>query len=163
MNYLTLLLFGLISVAPFAASPGDVVISEIAWMGTTASSSDEWIELRNNTAQDIDLTGWTLNASDGSPVITLVGTISANGYYLLERTDDTSVADVVADRIYTGALGNAGEVLELRDDSGQVIDSVDSWYAGDQVCFLPRVSREDPIGAPKKTRDSPPTPGDRQD
>ncbi len=133
MNYLTLLLFGLISVAPFAASPGDVVISEIAWMGTTASSSDEWIELRNNTAQDIDLTGWTLNASDGSPVITLVGTISANGYYLLERTDDTSVADVVADRIYTGALGNTGEVLELRDDGGQVIDSVDSWYAGDSA------------------------------
>ena len=48
-----------------------VVISEIAWMGTTASDDDEWIELHNNTRSDFDLTGWTLQAADGTPSITL--------------------------------------------------------------------------------------------
>jgi hypothetical protein len=31
----------------------DIVINEIAWAGTDNSSSDEWIELFNNTDQDI--------------------------------------------------------------------------------------------------------------
>ena len=40
-----------------------VVINEVAWAGTSASASDEWLELYNSGAADIDLTGWTL--SDG--------------------------------------------------------------------------------------------------
>jgi len=40
-----------------------VVVNEVAWAGTSASSSDEWMELYNCGAADIDLTGWTL--SDG--------------------------------------------------------------------------------------------------
>ncbi len=47
------------------ASPLDVVVSEIAWMGTTTSSSDEWVELYNNTAITVDFTGWTFAAGDG--------------------------------------------------------------------------------------------------
>ncbi|MCR4407064.1 MAG: lamin tail domain-containing protein [Anaerolineae bacterium] len=95
---------------------GDVVINEVAWMGTAASAQDEWIELRNNTDQDIDLNGWTLAAADGSPTIALTGTIPAGGYYLLERTDDTTVSNIPADQVYTGDLNNNGEVLVLRND-----------------------------------------------
>ncbi len=32
-----------------AAGAGDVLINEIAWMGTTASYNDEWIEWYNNS------------------------------------------------------------------------------------------------------------------
>jgi cardiolipin synthase len=99
-----------------ALRAGEVVISEVAWMGTAASTYDEWIELKNNTDQDIDLTGWTLAAEDGSPTIALTGTIPANGYYLLERTDNTAVNNIPADQIYTGDLNNSGEVLILRND-----------------------------------------------
>ena len=42
------------------ASALDVVISEIAWAGTTSSFNDEWLELANNTVTDIDLAGWQL-------------------------------------------------------------------------------------------------------
>ena len=45
--------------AGYTQSTRDVVISEIAWMGTTASSNDEWIELYNNTSSAIDFAGWT--------------------------------------------------------------------------------------------------------
>lgn len=114
-----------------AAVNNDVVISEIAWMGTTYSYSDEWIELYNNTDSDISLNGWTLSATDGTPSISLSGTIPAKAYFLLERTDDTSVPGISSDLIYSGALGNTVEVLELKDSSGSLIDSVNSWYAGD--------------------------------
>ncbi|MYL49901.1 competence protein ComEA [Halobacillus litoralis] len=113
-----------------AAGANDVVISEVAWMGTNVSYNDEWIELYNPTGADISLEGWNLNATDGSPVISLSGTIPAGGYYLLERTDDSTVTSVDADLIYTGSMSNSGEALELSDGT-QVIDVVDAWYAGD--------------------------------
>lgn len=116
------------------AAANDVFINEVAWMGTETSANDEWVELKNNTEQDIDLTGWTLKAIDGSPEITLEGTIAANGYFLLERTDDEAVPGITASQIYTGALSNAGEKLELSDTDNYLIDSVDcsgGWLAGD--------------------------------
>ena len=111
----------------------DVAINEIAWMGTVASANDEWIELVNNTAAPIDLAGWTLTALDGTPNIVLSGTIPAGGHFLLERTDDNTVPGLLADKIYTGALGNAGEVLSLRDAAAGLQDDVDAWYAGNST------------------------------
>jgi len=109
-----------------------VVINEIAWMGTRASSNDEWIELYNTTKEPIDLNGWTLKASDGTPQINLAGTIQ--DYFLLERTSDENISDINADQIYKGALGNQGEKLELRDVNGNLIDLVDcsggKWFTG---------------------------------
>jgi hypothetical protein len=109
-----------------AADPLDVVINEVAWAGTAASTADEWIELRNNTGNPINLTGWTLTAADGTPHIALHGTLPAHGYFLLERTDDNTVSDMPADQIYTGALGNTGESLTLRDESLNAIDTANA-------------------------------------
>jgi hypothetical protein len=106
--------------------PLSVVINEVAWAGTVASPADEWIELRNNTGSPIALTGWTLVATDGTPNIALIGTIPAGGYFLLERTDNNTISDIPADQIYTGALGNAGESLILRDESSNVIDTANA-------------------------------------
>lgn len=108
-----------------------VVITEIAWMGNTNSTSDEWIEIHNISGADVDLTGWTLAATDGTPSISLSGTIPAHGYFLLERTDDTTAPGVTADLIYTGSLENGGEILELRDNINGLVDWVDAWHAGD--------------------------------
>ena len=110
-----------------------VVLNEIAWMGTLTDANDEWMELHNTTGAPINLAGWTLVATDGTPNITLSGMIPAGGYFLMERTDDTSVPGVTADLIYTGALGNAGETLSLRDASATPQDSVDAWYAGNNT------------------------------
>jgi len=124
------------------ASPLDVVINEIAWMGTEADYRDEWIELYNNTDRDIDLTGWTLEAADGTPSIMLSGTIPAKGFFLLERTDDKTVSDIQADQIYGNdgpvwALKDEGETLFLKDPAGSPIDSANSdggtWPAGSKA------------------------------
>ncbi|MBP9821736.1 MAG: lamin tail domain-containing protein [Candidatus Pacebacteria bacterium] len=118
---------------PWSAD-ASVSISEIAWMGTSVSPNDEWIELHNDGDSSVSLTGWTLVAADGAPTITLSGSIDGNGYFLLERTDDTTVPDVAADQIFTGALGNEGETLSIKDDTGATIDIVSAtggWSAGD--------------------------------
>jgi hypothetical protein len=122
--------------SPTTASPPWVLISEVAWAGTLASPNDEWIELWNPGAADADLAGWML--TDGGDIhIPLSGTISAGGYFLLERTDDTSVADITADRIYTGALSNSGESLFLIDSAGRTVDLANGgggpWPGGSQA------------------------------
>jgi uncharacterized repeat protein (TIGR01451 family) len=114
--------------------PGDVIISEVAWGGTRASSADEWIELYNNTGNIIDLAGWTLGNAGGGITISLQGVIPAQGFFLLERTNDDTVSDIPADQIYTGGLSNGGDSLYLYDDSSQMIDSANGngggWPAG---------------------------------
>ena len=107
------------------ANLGDILINEIAWMGTASSANDEWIELHNTTDQTINITGWALKAEDDTPSITLSGSLDPLGFYLLERTDDETLLDINADQIYTGALGNSGENLVLKDVSGTIIDQVD--------------------------------------
>ncbi len=46
--------------APISAQAGPVVISELMWPGSTASTADEWIELYNSSDATVDLAGWTL-------------------------------------------------------------------------------------------------------
>jgi len=123
---------------PSALRP--VIINEIAWAGTTSSlSGDEWIELYNTTNASINLTGWTLTAADGTPTISLSGTIPAGGYFLLEKDDNNTVSDVSADQIYTGDLSNSGETLTLRDGANTVIDTANgnggSWPAGSSSTY----------------------------
>lgn len=112
------------------------MINEIAWAGTDASSSDEWIELYNTSATAHDLSGWTITALDGKPTLALSGSIAPLSYILIERTGDDTVSDISADLVIPfsgGSLENTGETLELRDATGAVIDSVacdGGWFAG---------------------------------
>jgi len=93
-----------------------VVINEVAWAGTSATYYyDEWIELYNNTGSEIDLNNWALYAEDNTPYVPLSGTISAGGYYLLERTDDNTVSDINADLVY----GNDGSSWALNNTSAE--------------------------------------------
>lgn len=119
------------------------MINEIAWMGTERSDDDEWLELYNISSKSVDLTGWhlcSLTGENPSPDIVFASkSIEPFGFFLLERTDDDTISDIISDKvasgqIYTGALNNDGEVLELRDKNGNLSDlvskSTDGWYAG---------------------------------
>lgn len=110
-----------------------VVINEIMWMGTNSqNSADEWLELYNNTGSAVDLTGWKI-LKNGTDFINLATTtIAANSFYLLERTD-SGATNVSENQVYTGALSNSGEKLELRNAISTLIDVVDAssgWFAG---------------------------------
>lgn len=117
-----------------AQAQSNVRINEVGWSGTEASSNDEWIELYNPTGNPVSLAGWTIESADGGPsTIVLTGTIQAGGYYLLERTDDTTISNIPADKIYTGSLANGGETLTLEDNDTVVVDELlfaTGWPAG---------------------------------
>ncbi len=127
----------------------DIVINEIAWAGTSAyTDQDEYIELYNNTNQDITLFSptntskwWKLMIGDKEISISKIinGIIPKNGYYLFERTDDRTVNEIPADIIYTGVMKNSGERLRLLDGNNQLVDEVNcsgtAWFAGSSTTY----------------------------
>jgi len=128
---------------PIKASinPLDVVINEIAWMGTEANSSDEWIELYNNTEQDINLEGWALYEKEVL-IEPLTGIIQASSYYLIERTDDSTIQNIAANQEPSGwggyGLNNSGEHLKLINQELVIIDEIDcslGWFEGGSSSF----------------------------
>ena len=128
--------------------PGPLIISEVAWGGTAASSADEWVELYNAGDGAVDLAGWTLEDGDGDVFVSLSGIVQAGSFFLLERTDNDTVSDVAADQIYAGALENDGDSLTLRDAAGAVVDAANGeggpWPAGSGSPDYHSMERVDP-------------------
>lgn len=111
--------------APPAHAEGYVLINEIVtdpmndWSTNgfsgeagegSITTTDEYIELYNPTSQAIDLTGWTLEMTDTTPVTqTLAGSIAPNGYVVIGNPN--------------GAINNDLRLV-LRDASGTIQDMV---------------------------------------
>jgi hypothetical protein len=98
-----------------------IQISEVAWMGGPDSANHEWIEL-HNTGTTISVDGWILHDANNL-TIEINGTLTSGQRAVLERTSDAS-APGSAFLLYTGALGNTGATLVLRDSTGAVVDQV---------------------------------------
>jgi MYXO-CTERM domain-containing protein len=145
-----------------AASPGDVVINEVAWSGSVAAGGDEWIELYNTTDQPVDLDGWVIvddqgYATEAAYAVSSAGcagndcTLPAGGFFLIEA-DDSAVSDVDADLVMAALdLHDAGDSLTLKDDQDTVIDFLDcaeesnGWYAGESSPTPLSMERVDPL------------------
>ena len=137
----------------------EIVINEIAWMGTQANSADEWIELYNNTNQDINLTDWKIyeisqaddNTEKQTLIVNLNGVIKANSYYLIERSDDNTITDITASQKPTSwggsGLNNKGERLKLVDSASITIDEINcvlKWFAGKASPEYKTMERKNP-------------------
>lgn len=114
-----------------------IIINEVAWMGGVRSASDEWIELKNISGNDIDVSGWQLLNKGGGIKVKLGGLktpiIKPGQFILLERTDNNSAVGATASLIYSGALANSSEGLKLFDSACGVIDEIAvsaHWPAG---------------------------------
>lgn len=115
-------------------------------MGTENSAADEWIELYNSGSEEVNLSGWILQSLDEGLIINfdqdsvnLPPALSPGGFFLLERTDDTSVPSISADIIYTGSLSNTGEVLILKNAEGveeDRVDGSDKWKIGGALSIV---------------------------
>lgn len=102
----------------------DVIINEVAWAGSSVSSSDEWIELKNTTDQDIDISGWqvTKKTDTVNAMITITtGNIPANGYFLISNYNENHASSVL----------NIKPDLESLSVSLSNEDLVISLYKGD--------------------------------
>ena len=137
----SLLLAFLLGAIAFATSvaagePGDVVFSELMWMGSESSSADEWIELYNRGSSAQDLSGWTITQTgkDGEEAVMLQlsgGTIAPGKAFLISnynaaRSQISVDPDVVATAV---ALPNSKLLLRLYNGDpeagGDLIDSAD--------------------------------------
>ena len=130
-----------------------MIINEVAYYGTIANSTTDWIELYNPTDGDVDLTGWVLETYDGVPNIDLTGIIQAHGYFLLVNAGQSGYATrtptpaatppcivfrqsdhVRVDQYFTGDLSTSGETLFLVNPSNVTVDTANrnggSWPAG---------------------------------
>ncbi|MCF7890548.1 lamin tail domain-containing protein [Candidatus Bipolaricaulota bacterium] len=134
----------------FSEESGDLVITEIAWMGTPASYSDEWIELYNSTGSPVDVTGWSLfgassgeclnfSAADGSTT-----TVIEPYDYLIYGAHQNDVVTETGTSLVdiwdsTISLNNSspGELIlyDSGNCSGTVVDRINQpdgpWFAGD--------------------------------
>lgn len=108
----------LFMILPLSVS-ADVYITEIAWMGDSDSFNNEWIEIYNDGTSTVDLSSWSIEASDGSPAFSLFGNISSGGYKVFDREQGD----------YSGALSNSGETLTLYNGSSavDVVSGGDNW------------------------------------
>ena len=145
----------------FAANPGDVVINEIAWMGTEASSSDEWMELYNTTDSPIDISTWSIYGADTGEILNFSEadgststTIPVNGY-LIYANSETSVKNSGGGNIvdiWDTSIGmnnsSPGQVVlyDAQDGGGNTIDianqTTGDWFAGDNSSADSRYSME---------------------
>jgi hypothetical protein len=112
----------------------DLIINEVAWMGTSEDSGHEWIELRNSSESPINIHNyWLFDKAEQIAIHFPDISISAGGFLVLERGDDDALPEIDADLIYIGALGNSNEGLNLFDAQCVLQDSVlasPKWPAG---------------------------------
>ena len=126
-----------------------VVFNEIDWAGwgTSGDNNDgQWLELRNNTSEEVDLTNWKI-FKDNTPLAGTVvkSKIAANGYYLIEASEN-AVGKTPADRFLSSGFLMKGNNLRLVNSSGEIIDEVNcsstGWFAGnkEKLASMERIS-----------------------
>ncbi len=114
-----------------------IILNEISWMGTNSDWRNEWIELKNISNSEISLKGWQILDKNEEIKIIFEGKdkISVSQFYLLERTNDDAVPNILADKIYSGNLNDENEILYLFDENCQLQDEIlanPNWPAGDK-------------------------------
>jgi len=141
-----------------ASGVPDVIINEVMWMGSTASSGseDEWVELFNPSNEDaVDLSGWTIKnvrtAGAGSDFTFPANTEIAAGDYLLIGQSGlaSTILSVPLDiEITSFSLSNppSCRVLELVNVLSETVDSMGcngdgTYFAGESTAIKRSLER----------------------
>lgn len=128
-----------------ANGPGMVEIDSLDYLPSGGTQAEEYVILRNTTAQAVDISGWTMEGEirhtfkGGTVIAPGAGTAAANYVGLLHLAKDALAFRARAEgptggqrRLvqgnYQGQLSARGGTLTLRDDKGQFISTFS--YAG---------------------------------
>ena len=122
--------FSTLLISRAAAVDSVVVFNEINYHPQDNGQGNEWIELHNQMAVDIDLSAW--HVEDGINFTFAEGTIIRGGGYLVLAANPgalqaaTGLTNVQGP--FTGSLSNSGERLQLRDRNDRLMDNMN--YSG---------------------------------
>ena len=122
------LLLAVLGPAAFQSTSADsvVVFNEIMYHPLTDEPTREWVELHNQMAVNVELSGWSV--SGGIQFQFAEGTIIPGGGYLVvaaapaELITSTGLTNVLGP--FAGRLSNSGDKLELRNNNGRLMDEV---------------------------------------
>jgi competence protein ComEC len=112
-------LFSTIYCSP-ASAANELLINEVELNPAGTDIGEEKVELYNPSNNTIDVSGLTITSTGGTPTTVIISegtTISPKGYLVVERD-------------LQQWLDNNGEVIELRDNFGTLIDSVGPFLDG---------------------------------
>jgi hypothetical protein len=116
--------FCAVSAMLVAQAPGAIVINEFVY-DDNSTDDREFVELYNNGAAAVDISGWTVGGRDATtvntsatiPAATMIG---PGAYYVISNAGVLNSNQTVA----SGFLENDIESVELRDVSGALLDAV---------------------------------------
>ncbi len=110
-----------------------VVINEVAWAGSSVKSSDEWIELKNISGEEMDFAEWTVFVDNPGNDYTVIiprnlGTVPNNGFFLLSKFNSNSIDSALnikpnlsLDFISFGITNSSFEIT-LSNPAGEEVD-----------------------------------------
>ncbi|MFZ5365218.1 MAG: lamin tail domain-containing protein [Patescibacteria group bacterium] len=111
------------------AADFSVVISELAWAGSSYSANDEFIELKNLTDREIDLSGWKLTKLSGGQEQVMIefppaAIIESENFFVISNFgSEDSVLNIEPDLADSAvSLSNSNLEIKLYDSAGILID-----------------------------------------
>jgi len=144
---LKIILFAILFFAIPSFVAAQVIVNEIAWMGTEIEGVEsrqwwryEWLELQNTSDQDVQLTGWSieLHRENLDFTIPLRGTISGGEYFVVGASNKINGIDLNYATLI-GKFANSGQRVVLKNATGKITEEVDAtqgWFAGDNEIKL---------------------------
>lgn len=127
MNTIRFLYITSLIISPLI-SYAQVEISEIMYDHEGTDSGNEWVEIHNTSSSAINLEDWSFRENEVNHGLQFPGTSTINPdarMVIVQNTDQFSAEyGTTIDTIKSSfSLNNTGEVLELVNASGEVVDS----------------------------------------
>ncbi len=112
-------------MAALGSLRAEIVINEIHYNSDPNTAKDEFIELYNTGANEVDLSGWFFQEGVNFtfPAATVIG---AGEYLVISQNPEALSSRYGASSIgpFEGGLSGSGETVELRQANGLIADSV---------------------------------------
>ncbi|MCB1097669.1 MAG: lamin tail domain-containing protein [Verrucomicrobiae bacterium] len=103
-----------------------VVLNELHYNPAATEETQEFVELYNQNVVNVDISGWSL---DGGVDFTFAeGTVIDGNGYIVIAADVAAFSEAHPGKTalgpYTGNLGNGGDTVILRNNSGRIMDEI---------------------------------------
>ena len=119
------------------------IFSEIAWMGDSKDTTNEWVTLKILPSAEINISNWQIiNQNERLKIILPKDKILDSSKPTFTIARHSKIDGIRPDFMFTGAIKNSNEGLRLFDNNCNLIDEVTAnpnWPAGNNISKKPMV------------------------